>query len=200
MSASSAHVAHVSWVVALWLRERVPAWLHRSPSLRRLVDAIFRLTAARLRQRVGPLPFAAPLDDWANPSVTARGRLPAHAPLRSFPSAAAALAYWRAEGGAAGEKAAAAVLETAAPSLRVALLPCSTSLSLNSDTAWRFLLVPSPRHTPPDFQEPAFADSSWAQLPVPSNWQLHGFDTPIYSNITYPFACDPPRAERRGSW
>jgi beta-galactosidase len=27
---------------------------------------------------------------------------------------------------------------------------------------------------------------------VPSNWQLHGFDTPIYTNVTYPFPLDPP--------
>lgn len=27
---------------------------------------------------------------------------------------------------------------------------------------------------------------------VPSNWQLHGFDHPIYTNVTYPFPLDPP--------
>ncbi|PNY00160.1 glycoside hydrolase family 2 protein [Trifolium pratense] len=27
---------------------------------------------------------------------------------------------------------------------------------------------------------------------VPSNWQLHGFDCPIYTNVTYPFPLDPP--------
>lgn len=27
---------------------------------------------------------------------------------------------------------------------------------------------------------------------VPSNWQMHGFDKPIYTNITYPFPLDPP--------
>ncbi|BFO08535.1 hypothetical protein GGER_10450 [Serratia rubidaea] len=28
---------------------------------------------------------------------------------------------------------------------------------------------------------------------VPSNWQMGGYDAPIYSNITYPFPVDPPR-------
>lgn len=27
---------------------------------------------------------------------------------------------------------------------------------------------------------------------VPSNWQMHGFDRPIYTNIVYPFPLDPP--------
>jgi len=28
---------------------------------------------------------------------------------------------------------------------------------------------------------------------VPSNWQCHGFDKPIYTNIQYPFHFDPPK-------
>lgn len=27
---------------------------------------------------------------------------------------------------------------------------------------------------------------------VPSNWQLHGFDRPIYTNVVYPFPLNPP--------
>lgn len=27
---------------------------------------------------------------------------------------------------------------------------------------------------------------------VPSNWQTHGFDRPIYTNVIYPFPLDPP--------
>jgi beta-galactosidase len=29
-------------------------------------------------------------------------------------------------------------------------------------------------------------------MPVPSNWQMQGFDTPIYTNVTYPIAVNPP--------
>ena len=29
-------------------------------------------------------------------------------------------------------------------------------------------------------------------IPVPSNWQLHGYDTPQYTNIAYPIPYDPP--------
>lgn len=28
---------------------------------------------------------------------------------------------------------------------------------------------------------------------VPSNWQMHGFDKPIYTNIVYPFPLNPPK-------
>lgn len=29
-------------------------------------------------------------------------------------------------------------------------------------------------------------------IPVPANWQLHGYDTPQYTNIAYPIPYDPP--------
>ncbi|XP_050381024.1 uncharacterized protein LOC126798186 isoform X2 [Argentina anserina] len=29
-------------------------------------------------------------------------------------------------------------------------------------------------------------------IEVPSNWQMHGFDRPIYTNVVYPFPLDPP--------
>lgn len=28
---------------------------------------------------------------------------------------------------------------------------------------------------------------------VPSNWQMHGHDRPIYTNTIYPFAFNPPK-------
>lgn len=34
--------------------------------------------------------------------------------------------------------------------------------------------------------------SSWKEIPVPSNWEMHGYGTPIYSNFTYPFKNNPP--------
>lgn len=34
--------------------------------------------------------------------------------------------------------------------------------------------------------------AEWGRISVPSCWQLMGFDTPNYSNINYPFPCDPP--------
>ena len=34
--------------------------------------------------------------------------------------------------------------------------------------------------------------AKWATLPVPSNWQMHGYDIPQYTNVNYPFPVDPP--------
>lgn len=34
--------------------------------------------------------------------------------------------------------------------------------------------------------------SHWDSIPVPSCWQLHGYENPNYSNINYPYPCDPP--------
>jgi len=32
----------------------------------------------------------------------------------------------------------------------------------------------------------------WDTIPVPACWQLHGYENPNYSNINYPYPCDPP--------
>ncbi len=56
---------------------------------------------------------------------------------------------------------------------------------------WKFRLFDSPAAAPA-FYQPGFAVDTWTDLPVPSNWQLHGFDRPIYTNVIYPFPCDPP--------
>ena len=37
------------------------------------------------------------------------------------------------------------------------------------------------------FYLPHFNDSSWPRVPVPSNWEMLGFGTPLYVNIPYPF-------------
>ena len=30
------------------------------------------------------------------------------------------------------------------------------------------------------------------KIPVPSCWQLHGYEKPYYTNVAYPFPADPP--------
>ena len=34
--------------------------------------------------------------------------------------------------------------------------------------------------------------SSWREIKVPSNWTLQGYDKPIYTNMKYPWPCEPP--------
>jgi beta-galactosidase len=43
-----------------------------------------------------------------------------------------------------------------------------------------------------DFFQPSFDVSYWDEIEVPSNWQLKGYGKPIYTNIRYPFAKNPP--------
>jgi len=33
---------------------------------------------------------------------------------------------------------------------------------------------------------------AWDKIPVPSCWQLHGYEKPIYTNVNYPYPVDPP--------
>ena len=58
---------------------------------------------------------------------------------------------------------------------------------------WKFHYVGHPDARAVDFFKPDFDVAGWADIPVPSNWQLHGYGRPLYTNIEYPFAADPPR-------
>ena len=63
--------------------------------------------------------------------------------------------------------------------------------SLNGD--WDFRLSRSPESRVRDFYEPDYATASWDKLPVPSNWEVHGYGTAIYVNWRYPFEpVNPP--------
>lgn len=69
--------------------------------------------------------------------------------------------------------------------------PLSTRrISLNGD--WKFKLSSCPEERPLDFMQEKYDDSSWATIPVPSNWEMHGYDTPIYCNVEYPHDNKPP--------
>ncbi|MEZ0536438.1 glycoside hydrolase family 2 TIM barrel-domain containing protein [Caldicellulosiruptoraceae bacterium PP1] len=62
--------------------------------------------------------------------------------------------------------------------------------SLNGN--WKFFYADSPFKAPEDFENPNFDHSSWADIFVPSNWQLQGYDKPNYTNVAYPIPVDPP--------
>lgn len=63
-------------------------------------------------------------------------------------------------------------------------------MSLNGN--WKFNWVKQPSERPQDFYKPGFDVSSWKEIPVPSNWEMHGYGTPIYTNIRYPHLNNPP--------
>jgi beta-galactosidase len=62
--------------------------------------------------------------------------------------------------------------------------------SLNG--TWKFHYTAKYTDRPVNFYQPAFNDSRWNNLAVPSNWEMKGFGIPIYTNITYPFPKNPP--------
>lgn len=57
---------------------------------------------------------------------------------------------------------------------------------------WKFNYVDKHADRVKDFYRTDLNDSGWANLSVPSNWELNGFGIPIYSNITYPHPKNPP--------
>jgi beta-galactosidase len=64
-------------------------------------------------------------------------------------------------------------------------------VSLNGD--WKFYWTPRPEERPANFYRTDFNDASWKTIPVPSNWEMQGYGTPIYVSAGYPFKIDPPR-------
>ena len=62
--------------------------------------------------------------------------------------------------------------------------------SLNGN--WKFHWVIKPADRPLNFYESSYDVSTWDQIPVPSNWQMHGYGIPIYLNVPYPFPPNPP--------
>ncbi|CAK8998248.1 unnamed protein product [Durusdinium trenchii] len=101
---------------------------------------------------------------WEDCQVFAQGKRPAHAPLRYYPSAKVAR-----EGGHS-------------PSV----------IDLSKQT-WRLQIFPDPKAAEAFFQarQKSFDDHHWDEVPIPSNWQMLGICTPIYTNITFPFTSVP---------
>jgi beta-galactosidase/beta-glucuronidase len=100
-----------------------------------------------------------PINDWENPLIVGRNKTPAHATLLPYSDAASALA---------GDRTA------------------STNFCLlNGD--WQFHWAENPQAAPQEFFQPAFDAGNWKTLPVPSNWQMHGYDQPRYMAANYGF-------------
>jgi len=105
------------------------------------------------------------LRDWEDPLVTGRNKRPGHVPLGAYPNAELALTCDR----------------NKSPNVQI----------LNG--SWKFHLAPCPEEVPEGFPSEDFDVSGWANISVPGNWQLQGFnDIPIYTNVAYPFPPNPP--------
>lgn len=63
---------------------------------------------------------------------------------------------------------------------------------LDLNGTWKFNWVYSPDERPVYFYKENYDVSGWDNISVPSNWELKGYGTPIYTNVTYPFPKNPP--------
>lgn len=81
-------------------------------------------------------------------------------------------------------------------------VPCSSGFSTEfmeesdrvtmlSDDNWKFRLYENPYVVEPFFEED-FCPCDFDVIPVPSCWQILGYDRHQYTNVCYPFPYDPP--------
>lgn len=103
--------------------------------------------------------------DWEDEQVVGRNKEPGRATSLSYPDRESALLATRE----------------------------ATPFHLSLNGKWKFRWSPDPDDRPVEFFKPEYDVKEWAEIPVPSNWQMHGYGTPVYSNIPYPFKKDPPR-------
>jgi beta-galactosidase len=97
--------------------------------------------------------------DWENQYVTQKNRYPMHSPYGAYETVEQAL-------------------------------ECNRSVSKyvqSLNGMWRFMLSESPFKVPEGFQNIDYVDTDWDMIPVPSNWEIHGYGKPVYTNMLYPF-------------
>ncbi len=112
------------------------------------------------------------LNDWENPLVVSINKMPARATSMSFTDEAEALAGRRENS--------------------------HRYKSLNGN--WKFSFAPIVEESVKGFEQPGFDVSGWDDIPVPANWELHGYGQAIYTNVTYPFVpVDPPNIPKDDS-
>ncbi len=136
-----------------------------NPSLRHRFSSV---TAILLLS--GGLPLNAATSDgeageWQNPAVTGVNNLAPHATMVICPDAATA--------------------RTIGPVSNAERIKSPFYLSLNGD--WKYHYAANHSGRVANFWKPAFDDSAWAAIPVPSNVEMLGYGIPIYVNVKYPW-------------
>ena len=66
---------------------------------------------------------------------------------------------------------------------------------LNGD--WHFHFVSELSQRPLDFYREDYNVGDWDIIPVPSNWEMQGYDRPIYANVEFPHSNTPPYIRAR---
>jgi len=75
----------------------------------------------------------------------------------------------------------------------IADVPVNSSLYINLNGTWKFNWVKHPNLRPIDFYKNDFDVKAWDNIKVPSCWEMEGYGTPIYTNVTYPYERNPPK-------
>jgi beta-galactosidase len=97
--------------------------------------------------------------DWENPAVFNINREDPNASLISY----------------ADEKSALEAIKANSPNYK------------SLDGVWKFFWVKTPDQRPFWFFKDDYDTRDWKDTQVPSNWQMMGYDVPVYTNIPYPF-------------
>jgi beta-galactosidase/beta-glucuronidase len=72
------------------------------------------------------------------------------------------------------------------------------------DGVWKFDWHKKPADKPAGFYRQGYDASKWNDIQVPGNWELQGFDKPIYTNWRYPWKLDKDEKHslqaKKGEW
>jgi len=71
-----------------------------------------------------------------------------------------------------------------------------SSLIQSLNGLWKFHLAQNPGERPVDFFKDDYDVGGWDQISVPSNWEMQGYDYPIYTNVKYPHDRNPPHMQK----
>ena len=110
-------------------------------------------------------------NDWENETIFAVNKEPGHTTYVPFPSVES--------------------LKSSPSYRKVWIRPNSSRYQLLNGY-WKFHWVKQPSERPVDFYKTNYDVADWKDIPVPSNWEMYGYGTPIYTNITYPHRNKPP--------
>lgn len=114
------------------------------------------------------LTSAQTFNEWNDPEINAVNRLPMHSHYFAYESP-----------------------EAAAESN-----PQNSRRYLSLNGIWKFNWVKDRTSRPKDFFRTDFDDAAWDEIPMPGNWEMHGYGDPQYVNTGYAwmndFESDPP--------
>ena len=67
-------------------------------------------------------------------------------------------------------------------------------LSLNGQ--WKFKFTDVPEKIPHEFFSVGYDDQAWAEIAVPSNWEMQGYGDAMFRNVSLTFSANPPKVPR----